>query len=243
MRTLPQALQDHLDTGTTTLCHCWRVALADGRILGFTDHDRTLIFSGVTYEAESGFAATEIESSLGLSIDNLEAQGALSSESLSEEDLAAGVLDNAAVEVWLVNWQDVGQRLLLRSGNIGEVTRGRLAFTAELRGLAHALNQPKGRMFQYGCDARVGDTRCGVNLDQEDYAADVTVASAAEARRMTVSGAETFPKAGLRGASRPSRRAQTRAAPPRSSFTASSPAAPSSSCGSRCHRRSLQATW
>ena len=192
MRTLPTGLREHLDSGATTLCRCWRLETRAGEVMGFTDHDRDLVFDGVAYEAESGFTATEMDSSLGLSVDNLEAAGALSSSRLSEPRLAAGDFDDATIDVWLVNWQDVGQRVLLRRGNLGEVTRGPSAFTAELRGLAHALNQPQGRIFQFGCDAVLGDGRCGVDLDDPAFSVVATVLQAEEDRRLVVAGAESF---------------------------------------------------
>lgn len=192
MRTLPPGLRDHLDTGTTTLCHCWRLETQAGEVLGFTDHDRGLTIDAVTYEAQAGFSASEIESSLGLSVDNLEAAGALNSDHLSEARLLAGDFDNATVEVWLVNWQDVSQRLLMRKGNLGEVTHGSLGFQAELRGLAHVLNQPKGRIFQFGCDAVLGDARCGVDLGDPQFSTSCVVTSAEDNRRLVVSGAESF---------------------------------------------------
>lgn len=192
MRLLPEGLADHLASGATTLCHCWRVELRSGEVMGFTDHDRTLSFDGVTYEAETGFTATEIESSLGLSVDNAEASGALSSTRLGEERLTAGDFDDAAVELWRVNWQDVDQRLLLKRGVVGEVTRGRGFFSAEVRGLSQALNQPKGRLFQYGCDAVLGDARCGVDLASPDFSAEVAVNACTELRQLAVSGAQGF---------------------------------------------------
>ncbi|MCA3555310.1 DUF2163 domain-containing protein [Aestuariivirga sp.] len=192
MRTLPGGLAQHLAGGATTLCHCWRVALRGGEVLGFTDHDRDLVIDGTLYEAEAGFTASEIESSLGLSVDNLEASGALSSARLSEARLKAGDFDNAAVELWRVNWQDVGQRVLLKKGHVGEVTRGRGFFTAELRGLSHVLNEPRGRLYQYGCDAVLGDQRCGVDLGNPDFAAAVQVNACRERRILEVSGASGF---------------------------------------------------
>ena len=192
MRELPDGLAAHLAGGATTLCHCWRLELRNGEVLGFTDHDRALAFDGTAYEAEAGFAATEIESSLGLSVDNLEASGALSSERLSEARLKAGDFDDATVELWRVNWQDTAQRVLLKRGKVGEVTRGRGFFTAELRGLSHVLNQPRGRLFQYGCDAVLGDARCGVDLASPDFSAEVVINSCAALRRLEVSGAQGF---------------------------------------------------
>ncbi|MEG6510088.1 DUF2163 domain-containing protein [Methyloligella sp. 2.7D] len=145
MRVLPAGLQAHLDSGATTLCTCWRLTRNDGTVLGFTDHDHDLSFGGVAYEAAAGFSASEVESSVGLGVDNLDVESVLQSDRLNETDLAAGLFDNALIDIYRVNWQDVDQRVLLRSGSIGEVSRGQHAFSAEVRGLAHELQQEKGR--------------------------------------------------------------------------------------------------
>jgi uncharacterized phage protein (TIGR02218 family) len=160
--------------------------------MGFTDHDRGLTIEGVACEADAGFSASEIESSLGLSVDNLEASGALSSPRISEARIRAGDFDDAEISLWRVNWQDVRQRVLLKKGTLGEVTRGPLGFTAELRGLSHRLNQPKGRIFQFGCDAELGDARCGVDLSSAAYRAEAVVSGAADRRILTLTGIGDF---------------------------------------------------
>ena len=187
MRILPAGLQAHLDSGTTTLCHCWRVTLKSGERLGFTDHDSVLVFDGTSFEASAGFTGSEIETSLGLAIDNLEVRGALQSARLDEARLKAGDFDHAAIEIWRVNWQNAAMRLLLHKGHLGEVTFGAGAFEAELRGLAHLMNQPKGRIYQFGCDALLGDGRCGVNLNTVAFQASGTVASVGAAT-LTLNG-------------------------------------------------------
>lgn len=192
MRSLSDALQAHLDTGATTLCWCWRVTRRDGVTLGFTDHDRDLVFDGATFEAAAGFTASEIQESLGLNVDNLDVESAFRSDHLSEADLAAGLYDDAAVEIFRVNWSDVSQRLLVRKGSLGEVRRREGAFTAEIRGLAHYLNQETGRRFQFGCDADLGDTRCGVDLASPAYNGAGTVTAGASAHAFTTSGLEDF---------------------------------------------------
>jgi uncharacterized phage protein (TIGR02218 family) len=169
MKTLPAGMQAHLDSGATTLCWCWRLQRADTTVYGFTDHDRDLIIEGVTYEAASGFTASEVKSSLGLSVDDADAAGALSSARINEADLAGGMFDDARIEIWRVNWADTAQRVLMMSGSIGEVRRGDAAFTAELRSLAHYLNQEQGRTYQYACDATLGDARCGVAVASATY--------------------------------------------------------------------------
>ena len=192
MRAIPPSLQTHLDSGVTTLCHCWRLETREGEVMGFTDHDRDLTFDGVNFEAAAGFNASEIESSLGLSVDNLEAAGALSSLHLDEARLIAGDFDNAVIDLWLVNWQQTAQRVLLRRGNLGEVTRGEHAFSAELRGLAHALNQPRGRVYQPSCDAILGDQRCAVDLDAAAFRAAGAIASVEDRRRFVLGGSGAF---------------------------------------------------
>lgn len=192
MKTLPTGMQAHLDSGATTLCWCWKIARNDGATQGFTDHDNDLSFDGATYEAASGFTATEVQSLLDLAIDNLSVTGALSSATLNDADLAAGLYDNASIEIWRANWADTSQRVLMRKGNLGEVKRGKTAFTAEVRGLAHILNQPVGRAYGYGCDADLGDARCTIDLTNAAFRGEGTVASVTDARRFTVTGLDAF---------------------------------------------------
>jgi uncharacterized phage protein (TIGR02218 family) len=191
MRILPTGLQTHLDSGTTTLCHCWRLTLRSGEKLGFTDHDRALTFDATAFESQAGFTGSDIESSLGLSIDNLEAAGALKSGSLDETRLRAGDFDHAAVEIWRVNWSSVSQRVLLRKGHLGEVSWGGGTFNAEVRGLAHLFNQQQGRLYQYGCDAELGDARCGVSLETGAYKG-TGVISSVDGATLLVSGINSF---------------------------------------------------
>ncbi|HXJ01301.1 MAG TPA: DUF2163 domain-containing protein [Micropepsaceae bacterium] len=199
MKTLPAGLQDHLDSGTTTLCWCWRIARGDSVVQGFTDHDAPVIFAGVTYEAATGFTASEVQSSLGLAVDNLSVTGALSSDAIAETALDAGLYDGAEVEIWRVNWAAPEQRVLMRKGNLGQVKRGRLSFEAEIRGLAQRLNQPVGRAFGYSCDADLGDARCTVDLTDVDFHASGAVTVTTDARRFEVSGLGAFASAWFSG--------------------------------------------
>jgi len=164
MKSVPPLMQANLEGRATTHCRLWRVERLDGAVFGFTDHDRPLTVDGLTYEAASGFTATSIETSLGLAVDNLEVEGALSSATLTEEDIAKGLWDDAEIEIWLADWTDPELRLLLQKGNIGEITRGPTAFLAELRGLAHRLGQTIGRQFDRRCAWELGDPRCKVAL-------------------------------------------------------------------------------
>ena len=160
MRTIPPALQAALDSGAATIARAWLLRLKDGATLGFTDHDRPLAVEGVTCAPDAALEPSAIQSVTGLTPDDLTVQGALSDTALTDADLARGRLDGAEADLWLVDWTDPEARMLLFRGSVGEVTRGRLGFSAELRGLSHALDQPQGRAFLRTCDAELGDARC-----------------------------------------------------------------------------------
>ncbi|MCC5993783.1 MAG: DUF2163 domain-containing protein [Rhodobacteraceae bacterium] len=192
MKSLSPALQAHLDDGTTTLAWCWRITRADGVAFGFTDHDRVLVFEGTEFEPESGFAASEIRAGSDLSVDAQDAEGVLSSDRITETDILDGRWDAAEVELWRVNWGDTSQRVLMRRGAVGQIRRGRMAFVAEVRSLAHVLGQTVGRTFQAGCDATLGDARCGVNLNDPAYKGTGTVVDQLRDRAFTTSGLSGF---------------------------------------------------
>jgi uncharacterized phage protein (TIGR02218 family) len=192
MKSITPDLQAHLDDGTTRLAWCWRILRADGVTFGFTDHDRTLSFDGTDFEPESGLTASEVRSGSDLSVDAQDAEGVLTSDRITETDILDGRWDNAEVEVWRVNWADTGQRVLMRRGAIGQIRRGRLAFVAEVRSLAHVLGQTVGRTFQAACDAAVGDTRCRIDLGNPVFRGIGTVTNLQRDRAFIASGLSGF---------------------------------------------------
>jgi uncharacterized phage protein (TIGR02218 family) len=199
MRSLSPALAAHLASGATTLARCWRITRRDGVVAGFTDHDRALVFDGVAHEPQAGFTASEAPAALGLAVPTREISGALVSPALTEADLAAGLYDGAEVSLTLVDWADPAERVLLDVAMIGEVTRQGAAFRAELRGLAHALDQERGRVIQGGCDAELGDARCGAPLSAPDRSAAVAVAAVIGSRSLRLTGADAIAAGRLTG--------------------------------------------
>jgi uncharacterized phage protein (TIGR02218 family) len=196
MKPISPALQAHLDTGTTTLAWCWRLARRDGAVFGFTDHDAALEFDGTAFEPEAGLTASELRHGSELAVDAQDAEGALTSDRITESDISAGLWDGAEVEVWRVNWSNPSQRVLLRRGAIGQIRRGRLAFVAEMRSLAHVLGQTVGRVFQATCDASLGDDRCRVDLEAPAFRGEGVVVDVLRDRAFLVSNLWAF-EAGL----------------------------------------------
>ena len=190
MRTLPAELSSSLACGATTLARCWIVRRRDGTALGFTEHDEDLAVDGVLCRAASGIAGAEVTSRLGFTADTHDIVGALSDDALRGADLAAGLYDGAAVELWLVDWSAPQTRLLVRAGALGEVRRAGLSFTVEVRGLADRLDEEQGRRYTATCDANLGDGRCGVALAAHRSIG--TVAALLSATRLSADGLAAF---------------------------------------------------
>ncbi|MBL4646081.1 MAG: beta tubulin [Hyphomicrobiales bacterium] len=192
MRQLNPGLALHLASGATSLCHCWQLTRGDGAVLGFTDHDRDISFGGTIFEAATGLQASEMLARTGFSVGGMEVAGGLISNRISEEDLQAGLYDRAEISIFLVNWNDSSERQLLRNGHIGEVVREDGAFRAEIRGLAQALDQEQGRLYQPLCDADVGDTRCTVNLSAPAFSGTGQVAQTDHSAHVAITGLGAF---------------------------------------------------
>lgn len=168
--------QTHLDQGVTTIARLWKVTRRDGAVYGFTDHDLDIEIGSVVYKADTGLTAHALSQTTGLSVDNTEALGVLSSDAISEKDIRAGRYDGAEVEAWLVNWRDVTQRFLRFRGKVGELSREAGGFRAELNGLSEAMNQPQGRSYQTPCSAVLGDGVCRFDLGQTGYSVELDLA-------------------------------------------------------------------
>ncbi|MEQ1707280.1 MAG: DUF2163 domain-containing protein [Terricaulis sp.] len=165
MRNIPVALAASLASGVTTLANVWLITRRDAQVFAFTDHDRSLPFDALICEPISGLNAGATEKSLGLGVDSAGVIGALSSEAVTEQDLALGLWDGARVALYRVDWTDTAQRAHVFAGRIGEVRRGAQAFEAEVRGLQAPLNVAVGRVFSRFCDADLGDARCGKDIE------------------------------------------------------------------------------
>lgn len=154
---------------TTTTARAWAITRGDGLTLGFTDHDGELQFQGISFRPDSGMTASALVQGTGLSVDNSEAEGALTDDAITERDLLAGRWDGAMLEMWEVDWRNVVKRTLTFRGTLGEVSRGSGAFRAELRGLSEPLNASMGRVYHPLCAARLGDGKCGVGLGGPEW--------------------------------------------------------------------------
>lgn len=184
---------------TTHIARAWSITRKDGLALGFTDHDSTLSFEGMEFRPGSGLTARAIIQGAGLSVDNSEAEGALTDDAITEADLMAGRWDGAELHMWEVDWADAASRRLAFRGHLGEVSRANGAFRAELRGLSEALGAAGGRVFHPRCAARLGDAQCGVSLNGPDFQTELIVETLMDGRLFRFAAFEAFDSAWFEG--------------------------------------------
>lgn len=158
----------------TFLATCVTVRRKDGVVLGFTDHVHNLVIDGITYEAQSGYAASAISQAEGLAVGNTEIEGALKSDAITEFDLSIGRYNYAAIEIFQVNYKDLSKgKKFLKSGFLGEVERGDHTFRAEIRGLAEMAQRKIGDVYSEKCRAMFGDKHCRVDKSRYTVTAQV----------------------------------------------------------------------
>lgn len=174
-------------SNTTTISRGWKLTRQDGQVLAFTDCDVDLVVEGVTYRAAHALTASEATQALGTAVDDMEVEGGLSSEAITESDLTAGLYDGAQVEVLEIDWTTETRHATVGDYYLGEVSRTPGAFAAELRSEAGRLAQKRGRYITATCDAELGDARCGV----------VTTGLSASGAVSTVTGTADFLVSGL----------------------------------------------
>ncbi|MGI9439702.1 MAG: DUF2163 domain-containing protein [Parvibaculales bacterium] len=169
MKNLPIGLQQSLANGLTHLCHCWHITRADGTVFGLTNHNEDIALDGQIYRADAAIRFSVFETRLGLAAHGPEVAGNLGSDLITEADLRDGRYDDAAFSVFLVDWKQPQNHVLVLSGYFGAVEQKKGRFRVSLRGTGQQLNQPQGRVYQTQCDAALGDARCRVNLEESNF--------------------------------------------------------------------------
>lgn len=109
----------------------WRIYRKDGVTIGFTSHDRDLVFDDIRHLTAPGMVPSAIRFSADFEPDSAEMSGALDHAAVTNDDLSLGRFDDAHVAMGLVDWQTL-ERETLYTGRIGTVEEEAGSFTAEL---------------------------------------------------------------------------------------------------------------
>jgi uncharacterized phage protein (TIGR02218 family) len=159
--TLSTDFQNHLKGRSHKLCWLLRLALRDGTILGFTDHDLALDFDdgdgSITYRPDFGMQISNVETGTGLDAGNFEITFPISS-AITRQAVIGGRLNRAETRLSRIVWNNLaaGPRKVMR-GNTGEWRVEGDKAIAESRDQRDRLNQTVGRQLQNQCDADYAD--------------------------------------------------------------------------------------
>lgn len=173
MKKIPITLLQHYKKPVTSITQIFRLGLRDGSVLGFTSFDQDIILEEepeVVYKALTGMSATATTSNSNMSVDNLDTEGYLEDDRITESDIKAGKYDYADVLIAELNWQDLpystAKLNIKRTGKLGQISVNNGKFVAEIRGLNQFLQNQIGELYQVTCRAYLGDSRCKVDLTE-----------------------------------------------------------------------------
>lgn len=169
MLQLPPSIQAQLEAEISSLCWCWRLQRPDGLQLGFTDHDRALVLEGLAFEPQARSSRPDADMETGLAPDQAGMSLALDDARVSLDDLQAGLWDETRVELLRADWTAPDQHFLVQTWWFGSVSIADQTCEVELVGREHRLERQIGRVFARSCDARLGDTRCGVSTSHVNF--------------------------------------------------------------------------
>lgn len=171
-----------------TVAIWWRIERSDGIALGFTSHDRDLAFDGLVHRTAPGMVPSAIRRTATFEPDSADIAGALSHDSITEGDLAAGRFDGAVVAMGMVDWETL-ERETLYSGTIGAVGHEGAGFSAELRSIKDLLSRDIVPRTSPTCRAEFCGTGC--TLSAARFTRSATLALVEPDGGMRVAGAST----------------------------------------------------
>lgn len=166
MRTVPSALQAHLNTGSTTMAMIMRIepVMPGFEPVGCTTLDRDIVYSGIggalTYKAVVGYTPSTLQATSGMGVDNSEGQHLLPlvDMDITEKELAAGAWDYANFWLAWVNYEDLSMgHILISRGQLGQTRiENGLTFWTEPTSLVKRLKIPIIAKSSRTCRATFG---------------------------------------------------------------------------------------
>jgi hypothetical protein len=154
----------------TTICQCVKILRSDGVKYTLTNFDSDLTIDGELYRSSYAFNPTAYSTALGLQIENMEIEGAVDDLFIDDFDIIKNKFYGAEVWFFSVDYKniDYGKNKILY-GTVGEIEVTDKQFKMEVRGISKRYEDLYTSYYGKMCRARLGDSRCGVNLDVPEY--------------------------------------------------------------------------
>lgn len=180
----------------TKYTECIKITRVDGRVFRFTAHDTDIVLREPdeqyqTYKAANSFILTSLETSSGLVVSNMDIDGLIDDDDISEADLRLGFFENANVDLFLAYWADSHIKILpMRTSWVGEIQMDGPKFKVDLRGIAQRLSQTFIQATSLECRWTFADggedgsavhiragSNCGCGLTEADWTDTYTITS------------------------------------------------------------------
>ncbi len=141
---------------------CWKIILKDSRVFRFTEHDQDILMRGERY---LGCGITDVNL-IEKHVDKKsfsEISGVINKSFLSEKDILVGVLDDAELLIYYVDFVNSEQlSYLFKKQYINSVRCENGVFYANLSDLSHKLDAHVLESFSPKCRAMFCDEKCGL---------------------------------------------------------------------------------
>jgi len=139
-------INSHILEEVTTLADCCKIVCKDSTVLGFTSHDRDIIYDGVTYKKNTAYSRNNI-SNESLSVSNLDIDGLIDSVDITASDIRSGKFSNANIYFFMIDWKTPANGIIkLLRGTIGKIELKSGIYTAEINGLTKKLQDDTSRV-------------------------------------------------------------------------------------------------
>ena len=159
------------------LCNCYEITRTDGRVYRLTDHSELLkVDTSGTGEGElkdffpnNGAETSATEKTADFNPENAEIRGIISSDMITEEEIRAGLLKNAKLTRYLVDWRCPWSGFFEKETfEFGSIAWGQTAYLGEIIGLKARADLSRGRRYTIECRHVFGSTECGKDLESPD---------------------------------------------------------------------------
>jgi uncharacterized phage protein (TIGR02218 family) len=156
-------------------------------VYGYTDHDLEITTGGVTYTPAPGLQRIRLDATNDAKVGAQETGSAW--VDVPEAEVAAGVLDEAEIEVMWVGWDNVGgspeaETLTVFKGTLGVLEWTEEGFRADIQNVMRDLRTKLGTVYTPSCRHELGAGNlagkvggCTVNLSASPRTLSDTVAS------------------------------------------------------------------
>jgi uncharacterized phage protein (TIGR02218 family) len=189
-RVIPAGLLAEMQSASPRLANGILIERPDGTQLALTSADSDHAITGIpldgvatgaiAYLSTPGLSVSNIRSTEGLDVDNLE--GTLLDSGLVEHgDIVRGLWFGAAWSLFVYCWADVSMGFsVVKVGHIGNIKPLTGKFVIELRDLREYLQAEQADVLGKDCHYDYGDARCGKNKAASTVTGTVTSAASVQ---------------------------------------------------------------